>query len=170
MKMLLRRLGSRSNLAILFALFLLFIVLLNYYMPRSLALDVKFAYTADEAYTTLKSMGPALRAEYLYIIWVLDSTYMVIYLLLFSSLIVKFLNNKLIAILPLLIFIFDLLENIMVTSLLLKYPTESHILGFVASFFTTTKWLIVAVFWITFLGSLLHHYLLKNQPNLDLKR
>lgn len=169
MQIIFKKLGKPSILVVLLTLFFLFIVLLNYFMPRSLALDVRFAYSANEAYELLNSMGPTLRNNYLFVIWGLDTSYMVIYLLLFSSLIVKFLNSKFLAVLPLLIFTLDFFENLMVTILLLRFPVESHVLGFIASFFTTTKWITVGVFWITFLSCLIYNYLFKNQPDLDLK-
>jgi hypothetical protein len=168
MQMIFKKLGKRSNLLVLFALFILLIFLLNYFMPRSLALDVHFAYSSKEAYGLLESMGPNLRANYLLIIWILDSAYMVTYLLFFSSLIIKVLNSKYLAALPLLIFTLDLIENVTVTILLLKYPIQSQVLGLIASFFTTTKWLSVGVFWIIFLACLVYHYVLKNQSDLDL--
>ncbi len=169
METIFKKLGKPSILLVLFALFILFNILLGYFMPMSLALDLRFAYSANEAYTSLKSMGSTVRENYIIVIWVLDSAYMVVYLLLFCSLIIRVLNVRSLIILPFLVFILDLFENLAVTILLLRFPSESQVLGLIASFFTSTKWLVVGLFCFAFITYLIRNYILKNQPNQDLK-
>jgi len=170
MKEIFRKLSKSSSLLVLLVLFILFNLLLNYFMPRDLALDVRFAYSANEAYDSLKSMGPKVRENYLIVIWALDTAYMVVYLLLFSAFMVRFMKSKALAIFPFLVFILDLCENLMVTILLIKFPVENQVLGFIASFFTTSKWLVVGFFSVSFISYLIRNYVLKNQPDLNLNR
>ncbi|SFB33749.1 hypothetical protein [Algoriphagus aquimarinus] len=170
MEAIFRKLERPPSLLALVVLFALFNLLLNYFMPRELALDVRFAYSANEAYNSIQSMGPKVRENYLAVIWILDTAYMLVYLLLFSILIMKISKRKLLVILPLVIFILDLFENLMVTFLLLKFPVESQVLGFIASFFTTTKWLTVGAFCVIFIFCVIRNYVLKNQPDLKLNR
>ncbi len=169
METIFKKLGKPSILLVLSALFILLNLLLGHFMPMNLALDMQFAYSANEAYTSLKSMGSTVRENYIIVIWVLDSAYMVVYLLLSCSLIVRVLNVRSLIVLPFLVFILDLFENLAVTILLLRFPSESQILGFIASFFTTTKWLVVGLFCFAFITYLIRNYILKNQPNQDLK-
>lgn len=164
METIFKRLGKPSILLVLFFFFILLNILLGHFIPMSLALDLRFAYSANEAYSSLKSMGATLREKYILVIWVVDTAYMVVYLLLFCSLIVRLLYIKFLLVLPFLIFILDLFENLTVTILLMNYPLKSQVLGLVASFFTTAKWLVVGVFCIAFITYLIRNYLLKDQP------
>lgn len=163
-----KKLDNPVNLLVLFVLFISLYLLLNYFIPRDLALDLQFAYSANEAYESLKTMGAEVRERYLVVIWILDTAYMLVYLLLFSGLIVRCLKSRSLAVFPLAIFILDLFENITVTLLLLKFPEESQTFGYMASFFTTTKWLAVGFFSVIFLSSLVRCYILRNQPDLDM--
>ncbi|UZD22827.1 hypothetical protein PBT90_05265 [Algoriphagus halophytocola] len=140
------------TLLILSGLFFLFNFLLNWYMPKSLALDVKFAYSAKVAYESLTEMGLEGRSRYLLGIWALDFPYMFIYLALLSGIIKKVWRSERVLILPFLLFAFDVLENFIVTLMLVNFPDRYTFLGCMASIATTSKWLfallyVLVVFW-----------------------
>ncbi|SFT86048.1 hypothetical protein SAMN04489724_2387 [Algoriphagus locisalis] len=168
MKTIFKKLDKSSYLLLLFALFILFNFLLIYFMPKDYALDIRFAYSASEAFGVLNSMGQNLRKKYLLVIWLLDTPYLVVYLLLLVGLIRKLWKNKVLIYLPLAIVLLDFFENLMVTGLLLSFPSENMVLAYLASFFTTTKWVCVALCVVFLLTGLVKNYVLKNQPDLDL--
>lgn len=163
-------LDKPSSLVILFALFILFNFFLNRFMPPDLALDLQFAYSAGEAFKAIESMGGNMREQYLIVIWALDAPYIIVYLLLLSGLISKIWKQKKFLILPLIIAGLDFFENLMVSSLLLNFPSESKLLGYFASFFTTTKWLSVGICVVFLIVGLVRNYVLRKETDLDLKR
>ncbi|MEB2777584.1 hypothetical protein SYJ56_19870 [Algoriphagus sp. D3-2-R+10] len=170
MKTIFKFLDKPSNLVILFALFLFFNFLLISFISPYQVLDLRFAYSANEAFKVIKNMGESMRGKYLFVIWALDSPYMIVYLLLLIGLIRKLWKQKKFLILPFIIAGLDLFENIMVSSLLLSFPFESKLLGYFASFFTTTKWLCVGVCVVFLIVGLVRNYVFRKEPNLDLKR
>lgn len=145
MKSLFHYLSKWGNLLLLFSLLLLFYTLLSWILPKEHALDLMFAYSAKEAYSALGHLNPDQIRTYRIGIWALDMPYMGIYCLLLSGLMVKIWNNKNAAWLPVVIAAMDLFENISVLRLLALYPLENHSLAALASFFTTSKWVLVGV-------------------------
>lgn len=164
-----KKLSKPSNLLGLFSLFVLFNILLKRFMPKNLALDIRFAYSANEAYDLIRIMGESTREKYLIVIWTLDTPYMFIYFLLLLGLVSKILKQKKFLVLPFVIVGLDFFENVFVSSLLVSFPLENQFLGYFASFFTTTKWLFVGLCMAFLVIGLIRNYVLKNQPNLDRK-
>ncbi len=138
-------LGKRPILILLGCLFLWFNVLLNYFLPSEYALDLKFAYTVDQAYAAISNLSKPDRDTYKFGIWALDFPYMIVYGLLASGLTFYLWKKKSIVLIPLSIMFFDLIENILIVSILNNYPTEKPVLAIMASFATTSKWLMVGV-------------------------
>lgn len=155
MKLLFQFLSKGKNLLLLFCLFLLFNFLLNSFMPKEYALDLRFAYSVEEAYGAIGHLDTDQRQFYRFGIWVFDMPYMVFYCLLFSGILIKLWKNKKTAWLPFAILIMDLFENLMVLRILKIYPTRNEILVTLASGFTTTKWVLVGILIFALLSGLL---------------
>lgn len=168
MKTIFKSLKKPTSLVVLFVLFISFNFLLNRFMPPNLALDLRFAYSASEAFSVLNSMGESMRMQYLLVIWGLDTPYMVFYLLLLIGLICKIWKQRCLILLPVVTVLLDLFENMTVSGLILRFPTESVTLGYLASFFTTTKWLCVGACVVYLIIGLVRNYMQKNNPGLDL--
>ena len=168
MKTIFKMLKKSSVLAFLFAMFLFFNFLLTRYMPPNLALDLRFAYSASEAFSVLHSMGESMRKQYLIVIWALDTPYMLFYMLFLIGLNCKIWKRKCLTVLPIVTVLLDLFENLSVSGLLLKFPSESVLLGYMASFFSTTKWLFVGACFLYIVVGLIRNALLKMRPDLDL--
>lgn len=145
MKLLFQFLSKWGNLLLLFSFLLLFYILLSSILPKEYALDLMFAYSAKEAYSALGHLDADQIHTYKIGIWVLDMPYMGIYCLLFAGLMVKIWKNKNAAWLPVVIAAMDLFENLSVLRLLALYPIENQSLATLASFFTTSKWVLVGV-------------------------
>ena len=164
-----KKLGKQNYLLVLFILFILFNFLLNRFMPQGLALDIRFAYSASEAYHLLEMMGEETREKYLMVIWALDTPYMMIYFLLLVGLFSKTWKRRKFLFLPVAIVALDFLENVLVSTLIVTFPTENYILGYFASFFTTAKWVCVLGCVLFLIVGLVRNYVLRNQPDLDVK-
>jgi len=137
-------LGGRS-IAILIFLFVFFNVMLKQTISAELVLDLKFGYTASDAYQVLQEMGQEQREAYLRCLLLFDIPYMVIYTLLFIQLFNFLWKEKGFQLFCLGILVFDLLENFMILMMIQTFPDYSSFLGFSASFFTSAKWVLVGV-------------------------
>ncbi len=157
-------LGRRRNLIILFVLFLMFNVGLGWMMPKEHALDLKFAYSASEAYAALEDMGPAQRESYKIGIVSLDMPYIPVYCLLFSGLLVRVWKRRAAAWLPLAIAVMDLLENLSVLVLLALFPAKNETMGLAASFFSTSKWALIALLAIALVFGLISTVVFRRHP------
>ncbi|GAB3219124.1 hypothetical protein J0A67_04065 [Algoriphagus aestuariicola] len=143
MKSLFQFLSRWRNLLLLFFLFVLFNGLLNSILPKKHALDLMFAYSADDAYAALAQLDRDQLSVYSVGIWVLDMPYIVIYGLLFTGLLLKIWKRTVVVWLPLGIATMDLFENLSISRILYLFPLRQEFLVTVASFFTTSKWTMV---------------------------
>lgn len=107
-------------------------------------LDATSNYTPGYAYTLLEKLGEEGRAFYLSEILMLDFIYPLAVCLFFSSLILfllrkagSSLNGLLIT--PLLVLIFDFVENILLLSVLFSYPARMDVIVTAANVFTVLK-------------------------------
>lgn len=135
-------LSKWRNLLLLFALFILANVLLGQFMPKEHALDLKFAYSSDEAFAALANLNDEERSNYKLGILAFDMPYLVIYGLFFSGILFKLWKKKWVALIPTAVAIFDLLENILVLQILKIFPDQNFGLAQFASVFTTGKWVM----------------------------
>lgn len=154
MKSLFQFLSKGRNLILLFCLFLLFNCLLNSFMPKEYALDLKFAYSVQEAYGALEQLDSNQREIYRFGIWIFDMPYMVVYCLFCSGILIKLWKNKKTAWLPVAILVMDLFENLMVLRILKLYPVQNETLAILASGFTTAKWVFVGILVLVLLSGL----------------
>ncbi|MEK7661378.1 MAG: hypothetical protein AAB680_05000 [Pseudomonadota bacterium] len=123
-------------------------------------LDLKFAYSADDAAATIASFGDAARAGYRRFALSVDLIWPIGYGLQFAW-IIALLKRKArhaMAACPfypiITMFVLDLLENSTVALLVTIFPTQPEILGWAVSAFTTTKWLafgatFIVIFWLS---------------------
>ncbi|GAA0879646.1 hypothetical protein GCM10009119_26150 [Algoriphagus jejuensis] len=145
MKLLFQFLSKWGNLLLLFCLFLLFNILLSSFLPKEYVLDLMFAYSSEEAYAALGHLNPSQIHRYKIGIWILDMPYLGIYCLLFSGLMIQIWKNHTTAWLPVAVAAMDLFENLSVLRILGLYPRQNEIWTAIASFFSTSKWVLVGV-------------------------
>lgn len=153
-----KSINNRMNLIILSCLLILFNILLSSFLPADQALDLKFAYSVQEAYEAIGMLDLETRKIYRLGIWALDLPYMIIYGLLFSGILFKIWEKKKVMLIPLGVVLLDLFENLMVLRILKLYPLENETLATFASFFTTGKWLLVGVMVLMILFGLIHKF------------
>lgn len=144
-----QNLTKGKNILLLACLFLIFNLLLNHFMPKDHALDLKFAYSVEEAYLALGSLDLEARKIYRTGIWLFDMPYMVVYSLLFSGILLKLWGTKRLVLLPFLVLLMDFLENLMILRMLRIFPRGDDYLAGFSSLFSTCKWLLIAVMLIT---------------------
>jgi hypothetical protein len=134
---------------------------LESWMPGQAAnlLDLKFAYSADEAAATIASFSDAVRAGYRNFALSVDLLWPIAYGLEFAWIIALLKKNTRFAaaawpLYPIItMFALDLLENSTVVVLVTIFPTQPEILGWAASALTTTKWFafgatFAVIFWL----------------------
>lgn len=155
-------LSRRSVLILLTLLFLIFNFLLNYFLPSEYALDLKFAYTVEQAYNAIGSLSKPDRDLYRIGILALDFPYMFVYGMLASGLLYLIWKNPKVLFIPLGIVLFDLIENILIIQILDSYPVEKPIMVTWASIITTCKWLTVGLLALFLIGGVVKFYLTKN--------
>lgn len=151
-------LKKTSTLVFLTLLFFLFNVLLNYFLPSEYALDLKFAYSVDQAYQSLGNLSLSERNTYKFGIIALDFPYMLVYGLLSIGLLRILWKSSKVAILPLGIFLMDFFENILIIGILIDFPERHQVFATLASIFTTSKWMLVGLLAIFLLVGLINHY------------
>ncbi len=115
-------------------------------------LDLDFAYSANEAFARIAAYGEQGRSAAPWFIFSGDLIYPIAYTLCFAVLL-SLLARPLAAqrpklmrlnLLPVAVFIADMLENSAITLMMQVYPTQPFWLGAMASMSTTMKWLLVA--------------------------
>ncbi|WP_139316599.1 hypothetical protein [Algoriphagus marinus] len=136
---------SGRSIVLLVCLFIFFNMMLKQTMPPSLVLDLKFAYSASEAYQALDIMGEEMRKDYIKCLLIFDIPYMLIYTLLFIQLFNFLWKGSQVRLVCVGVLVFDFFENLMIYSMIQIFPDYSSFLGFGASFFTSTKWVFVGI-------------------------
>ena len=139
---------------VLVILFFLINILMKNTVPPEYVLDLQFHYTAVEAYLRLELMGQELRDSYMKCLLIFDMLYMVIYTLLVSRTLLYLWGHQKLDWVCMAVLFSDFLENISVLYLLNTFPVYSFKGGFLASFFTTTKWVFVGMIIMLLLGGL----------------
>jgi hypothetical protein len=120
-------------------------------------IDLKLYYTLAEIQTAMLQYGPQGRAVYAMASPTLDTLFPVLYVTFFAGLIYRFRPNErlwVMAFIPVFAGVWDLCENAQITAMLLQYPDISASQVAVASFFTTVKHLLGAVYELIALGFL----------------
>jgi uncharacterized membrane protein YoaT (DUF817 family) len=114
-------------------------------------MDLRISYTADELYGALSALGEAGRAAYVRNILILDVLWPLAYgafltlLPLYAFADQTRRRRRALASVAVAAVMLDYAENMSVLTLVLRYPERLDGLARVASTFTTTKWVFVAV-------------------------
>jgi len=142
------RIARPALLMVLIALYLVFVLVLfpAFAGDGEVApLDLKFSYSAEEAYQQIESYGPEIRHSYAISASTLDVAYPLTYSLMFSvwlTLLLKS-NSKpscMIRMLPFVVLVFDLLENSGIVVMLLNFPERLDRVATATSMATSFKW------------------------------
>jgi hypothetical protein len=136
------------------------VIMMGYIMPVSsailalaannsvLPLDLMFFYTPAEAFAMIEKYGPAGRAFYMKIELSVDIIYPIIYTL-FYGLLISWLFQRAFNpdskmqrwnVAPVGAWLFDLLENIGILTMLALYPSQSAILAWLTMLLGLVKW------------------------------
>lgn len=154
---LLRKISNWKTFGALLILYILFAVFVMSGMTGDGALkhqplDLLFSYTPQEAYALIESYGN-FRGRYAFMSMTADTIYPILYTLLFMVLIMqlckvfwpKDLKKQWIALVPLLAFVFDILENASIITMLRSYPERHDTIAQMSSLCTSLKWLSVGL-------------------------
>jgi hypothetical protein len=115
-------------------------------------IDLQFFYTPEKVYSMIAAYGEAGRADYRMFELTGDLIYPIVYTL-FFALLVTWLFQRGFArdsrmqkmnVIPLGAWLFDLLENLGIVTLLSIYPSTPAVLAWIAALFTLVKWLFAA--------------------------
>ena len=145
----LEKYAGRKSLIILFAMIMVFnLLLFPLFMPANddtKPLDIMFAYSPAEAYEVISSLGDAGRQNYIKGLLFLDFIYPVIYSLFLGFSIFLLYRNPLLSASPLLILLSDYIENTGIIIMLSLYPSEIVSIAWITSFFTSLKWTLAGL-------------------------
>lgn len=129
---------------LVFVVVILFLVFPNLPIAGEL-LDVKSGYSFDEAMVALTAYGDEGRRTYLWTSMGLDTLFPIVYVTFFAGLIYRFRATDgtwWLAYIPIIGGIWDLMENVQISLMLVAYPDISEAQVAWASFFTALKhWL-----------------------------
>jgi hypothetical protein len=111
-------------------------------------IDNQFFFTPTQLFEHIRAYGQAGRQIYLFSIAAVDFLYPILYALLFSFLLTLILRagfapeNPLrrMQLFPFGMLVFNYLENVSIALILLVFPTQPTLLGWIASGTTTLKW------------------------------
>ncbi len=121
-------------------------------------IDLKLSYDLAEIEAAMLQYGVQGRAVYALASPTLDTLFPLLYVTFFAGLLYRFRPNEkmwLAAFIPLVAGIWDLCENAQITAMLLQYPELSARQVAVASFFTSTKHVLGALYEVAAAGFLL---------------
>lgn len=112
--------------------------------------DMKFYYTSEEVYRILDLQQQSGRQAYIKFLLFFDTMFPLLYGIAFSALLAKVFLKTFsktswthnLIIVPLIVAIFDYLENFSIITMLIKYPERIWIAN-IAGYFTACKWLFV---------------------------
>ncbi len=139
----------------IFLILLIFYVIIPKFTFRKLPvtpdrfLEMKFHYSPSKAQKILETYPFNLKLKYVYTALTVDYVYPIIYFLMFSILIywifralrVSYKKIKIIMFLPFFQMIFDLFENISISTAIINLKTNPKPFLYIASFSTSLKWL-----------------------------
>jgi hypothetical protein len=131
-------------------------------MPKDNALDLKFAYTVEEAYLLLGQLNQDQREFYSVGVWVLDLPYMLVYTLLFAGILYRLWDRKGVMWLPIYVLLADFCENIYILKILHNYPSHLADSVVIASILTTAKWIFVVMVLLVIIGGFMNRYFQTN--------
>jgi len=112
-------------------------------------IDLQLFYTPEKVYSMIAAYGEAGRASYRAVELTVDIIYPIVYTLFFALLITWLFQRgfardsrmQKMNVLPLGGWLFDLLENLGIVSMLSMYPSTPAVLAWIAALLTVVKWL-----------------------------
>ena len=109
-------------------------------------LDLELFYNKENVIENFSTMGPDGRRIYVLSSLLLDTVYPILYLSLFLGAYFKlFRSSKVIRLVPITAFSFDILENLQITRLNLNFPNISETHVYLSSMTTSLKWAAIAI-------------------------
>jgi hypothetical protein len=114
------------------------------------SIDTSFFYSATRLYEIIKSYSYEVRMRYIYqrftfdLVWPLVYGFFIISSTWYLLKEIKLPYKNTLKYLPIMAVIFDFLENILVSLLMYLYPIQINILGWIASLFTSLKWITLS--------------------------
>ncbi len=148
-----------------FILFLAESLMMFYIMPLAagimafaannsvMPLDLMFFYTPQQAFEMMDKYGEAGRSIYLRIELTADIIYPIVYTL-FYGLLLSWLFQRAFKpdhqmqtwnVMPVGAWLFDMLENVGIVSMLMTYPSQSEIMAWLTMLFGSVKWAFFAI-------------------------
>lgn len=143
MDSLFERVSQLRSILLLALLFVWFNLMLTQFLSKEYALDLKFAYSAEEAYISIGHLSLEQRELYRFGLWALDMPYMIVYTLLLVGVLYRLWGKSKFTLLPALIFLADFFENLAILRILKVYPKQNEVLAIIASLFSSVKWIFV---------------------------
>ncbi len=135
----------------------------------SVSPDTSFIYNATDLYTMAEDYGDQGRSYYIYSRFTFDLVWPLAYLFFLTAVIsYLFKTNRwrsklpLVNLLPLLAFLFDLLENSGASLVMFRYPLQTKIIAELVPLFTFTKWVFVGLSFIAIVVGLVLLFARKN--------
>ena len=109
-------------------------------------LDLELFYSKENIIENFSAIGPDGRSIYVLSSLLLDTVYPILYLSLFLGAYYKlFRNSKVILLVPITAFSFDILENLQITRLNLNFPIINETNVYLASITTSLKWIAIVI-------------------------
>ena len=114
-------------------------------------IDLAFHYSVEQVYDWIELYGEEGRKRYMIGELTVDFAYPIVYTALFCGLIGFFTKdgreNKYnsLAVLPTAIWLFDMLENTGIVTMLYRYPEKLQMVASVTAWFTSIKWTLAVV-------------------------
>lgn len=153
-----RNASLRNILFLLLLAVLMSLLVFPYYTDRIVpehgpaVLDMRFGFSAEQAYDTLEAFGEEGRAYYLEMLLVADTLYPLIYGLFLIFLASFFLKRilkpgnqfRIVNLLAIDAVLFDFLENAGIAYLISQFPLRSDFVAGLASAFNILKWVMVS--------------------------
>jgi hypothetical protein len=112
-------------------------------------IDLKLQYSLPDIQAAMQQYGADGRAAYAWASPTVDTLFPALYVTFFSGLFYRFRPSErlwVLAFIPLIAGVWDLCENAQITAMLIQYPELSARQVAIASFFTTTKHVMSAVY------------------------
>lgn len=106
-------------------------------------LDLQFSYDLPQAMEVLTELGPDILPKYRFGLIVTDMAYPVIYTCFFSLLLFRAWGHKRVLVIPVLVMLLDIGENLSILTLVGTFPNLSESDVRLASNFSTAKWSMV---------------------------
>ena len=114
-------------------------------------IDLAFHYSVDQVYGWIELYGDEGRKRYILGELTVDVLYPIVYTFLFCGLIGFFTNvaekgrYSQLAALPFAIWLFDMLENTGIVTMLYQYPVRLNEVAYISAWFTSIKWTLAIV-------------------------